>query len=215
MRALPILLLVLLVAAADLTVKQALQRRIPRVELVDVPVNEAIDFYRDVTGLNVVVNWNAIELIGIDRNTPVTLKVSNVTSRQMLNLILRDAGQGELAYLIDDNVITVTTREQASRTMVTKVYDIRDLIMPVPNFTPDFDIGDFGGGGGGFGGGGDFGDNGEEMSPEDMAELIIDIIRETVRPDVWQENGGFASIRYFDGTLIITAPQDVHELIGG
>ncbi|MEM6561575.1 MAG: hypothetical protein AAF656_08225 [Planctomycetota bacterium] len=222
MRYLPALLLTFLLTAPAFA-QNALDRRLPRIEFNDVPLVEVIDFMRDVTGINIVVQWNAIELIGIDRNTPVNLKVANVRTRQVLTLILRDAGQGELTYFIDENVLTITSRDEAAKVMVTKVYDIRDLLAPVPNFVPPDDFlgggggnNGGGGGGGGFAGaGGDFGDNGDQMSPEDMAELIIDIIRETVRPDVWQENGGFASIRYFDGTLIITAPPDVHVLIGG
>ncbi len=38
---------------------------------------------------------------------------------------------------------------------------------------------------------------------------------DTVEPEVWRENGGTASIRYFRGRLIITAPRSVHEQIGG
>jgi hypothetical protein len=32
---------------------------------------------------------------------------------------------------------------------------------------------------------------------------------------VWRQNGGPASIRFFNGTLIVTAPRSVHEAIGG
>jgi hypothetical protein len=41
------------------------------------------------------------------------------------------------------------------------------------------------------------------------------MIRETVRPEIWRENGGAASIRFYNGNLIVTAPRSVQEAIGG
>jgi hypothetical protein len=35
-----------------------------------------------------------------------------------------------------------------------------------------------------------------------------------VRPEIWRENGGTASIQYILGELIITAPLSVQEAIG-
>jgi hypothetical protein len=88
-----------------------------------------------------------------------------------------------------------------------------------------------GGGGGGFGGGGGggsggaggggsiFGDPGEEeerATEEERAQEIIDLIVETVEPDAWDIHGGeFATIRYYQGTLIIRAPDYIHRQIGG
>ncbi len=78
-----------------------------------------------------------------------------------------------------------------------------------------------GGGGGGRGGGGGsiFGDPGEEEdrpTEEERAQEILDPITETVDPDAWDVNGGEqATIRYFQGTLIIRAPDFIHRQIGG
>jgi hypothetical protein len=41
------------------------------------------------------------------------------------------------------------------------------------------------------------------------------MIRETIRPEIWRENGGTASIRYYNGHLVVTAPRSVHEALGG
>jgi hypothetical protein len=83
--------------------------------------------------------------------------------------------------------------------------------------------GGFGGGGGGAGGGGGggapFGEPGEEperMSDEEKVQQLIDIIIETIEPDSWVDNGGdAASIRYFEGVLIIRAPDFIQRQIGG
>ncbi|MHC5023698.1 MAG: hypothetical protein ACYTGG_07280 [Planctomycetota bacterium] len=76
-----------------------------------------------------------------------------------------------------------------------------------------------GGGSGGGGGGGIFGspDEGpDRVSEEDKAQEIIDIIVETVEPEAWDILGGeFATIRYYQGTLIVRAPDYIHRQIGG
>jgi uncharacterized membrane protein YgcG len=87
--------------------------------------------------------------------------------------------------------------------------------------------GGFGGGGGGGSGGGSGGGGGgsiiggpdadpERASDAEKAEQIVTLITETVEPEGWAQLGGeWATIRYFQGTLIIRAPDFVHRQIGG
>ena len=88
--------------------------------------------------------------------------------------------------------------------------------------------GGFGGGGGGGSGGGGGGSGGgqnifdepgedpERLSEEERAQQIIDLIVEIVEPDAWEINGGdWASIRYYQGTLIVRAPDFIHRQIVG
>jgi hypothetical protein len=51
-------------------------------------------------------------------------------------------------------------------------------------------------------------------TPDQRAQKLVDLIEASVRPDIWSEKGGPASIKYFDGRLIITAPQVVLDAIG-
>ncbi|MBV8781493.1 MAG: hypothetical protein JO353_08860 [Phycisphaerae bacterium] len=44
---------------------------------------------------------------------------------------------------------------------------------------------------------------------------MIDLIEAIVRPDIWKAKGGPADIRFFNGSLIVTAPRSVHEAIDG
>lgn len=80
-----------------------------------------------------------------------------------------------------------------------------------------------GGGGGGSGGGGGGGAIFNDPEKEDpripeaeRAQQIVDIIMELIEPEAWADNGGdAASIRYYQGTLIIRAPDYIHRQIGG
>ena len=82
------------------------------------------------------------------------------------------------------------------------------------------DVAIIGGGGAiiGCGGGiiGDPGDDHERPSEEEKADQLMDIIREQCEPDAWSDNGGdWASMRYYQGILIIRAPDFVHRQIDG
>jgi hypothetical protein len=47
------------------------------------------------------------------------------------------------------------------------------------------------------------------------AQELVDLIVDTVSPNIWLRNGGMARIRFFNGNLIVTAPRSVHEELGG
>lgn len=76
-----------------------------------------------------------------------------------------------------------------------------------------------GGGGGAGGGGGLFGDppgERERLTEEQRVQQIIDLIVETIEPEGWEMLGGnWATIRYFQGQLIVRAPDFIHRQIGG
>jgi hypothetical protein len=96
-----------------------------------VPLSDAVEFLRDVTSTNLFVNWKALEAAGVDRNTVVTARLRDVKFAKALKTILNDAGGGtvKLNYEVDDGVITISTEEDLSRNVNTRVYDIRDLIV--------------------------------------------------------------------------------------
>lgn len=79
--------------------------------------------------------------------------------------------------------------------------------------------GGFGGGGSGGGGGGgppigDPGDPPPRRPAEERAQELIDLITNTVEPDAWIDPT-VATIRYYDGMLIVRAPDYVQRQLGG
>jgi hypothetical protein len=198
-------------------------RRVGKVDFQRVALSDVFDFLRDSTGVNLYVNWPALEAAGVDPSAPVSLKLSGVKVSVMLNLTLKQVGNDQLDWYIADNVLYVTTKELADRQQVTVVYPIQDLIVDVPDFkAPDFNLDSGNGGGrGGGGGSGPISGNGggqsdpPRLSKDERAQQIITLIQNVIEPDVWDVNGGFAKIGYFNGNLIITAPRKVHERIGG
>jgi hypothetical protein len=73
------------------------------------------------------------------------------------------------------------------------------------------------GGGGGGGGGVPFGTPGESparRAPEEKADQLIELIKSLVEPDVWLDDS-VASIRYYDGSIIVRAPDYVQRQVAG
>jgi len=233
LRGLFVLLILLLsgdraLKAADPTAHRALERTLPSLNFAGVALNDAIDFLRDVSGANIHVDWRALETAGVGKDTVVNVRLRSVSMRKVLSLLLNEAGGGSLlTYYASEGVIEITTREVADRQMFTRVYPIQDLIMDVPDFVgPDFNIAqaNTGGGRGGGGGGGQsiFGGSGastskdeHNMTKEERAQQLIEVITSTIQPDIWAANGGTAAVRFFNGNLIVTAPRSVHEALGG
>lgn len=217
--------------AEQRSARPVLNRPIPELRLQGVSLIDALDFLRDTTGANIHVNWRALEEAGISKDAPVTTRLTNVPLRKALSYVLAEAaaGQSDLTWYVEGGVIEVTTRDLADRVMITRVYTVEDLLMEVPDFVgPQFDLQNAsqqatsGGGGGGGGGQSLFGSNngsagGEQtrVTKDERGEGLVQLITETVRPDIWRANGGPASIRHFRGMLIVTAPRSVHEAIAG
>lgn len=210
---------------------QALDRTLPEMKFTGVTFGDAIDFVRDVGGLNIHVNWKALEQEGVTADAPVNIRLRAVSLRKVLNLLLSEAGGSDrIAFYMEDGVVEVTTRALADKKVYTRVYPVDDLVMEMPEFIqpPSFNLqsssnqGGSGGGGGG-GGSGLFGgsssnsnrDRDNVITREQRGEELVQLVTETLRPDIWAVNGGNATIRYFRGSLIVTAPRSVHEALGG
>src|SRR5688572_15702264 len=87
----------------------ALSRRLPEVRITGVPLESAIDFVRDLTGLNIHVNWRALEQHNVTRQSQVSLRLADVTVRRILRGLLDETEAGDqLTWYIDDGVVEIT-----------------------------------------------------------------------------------------------------------
>ncbi len=198
----------------------------------ETPLNLVIDFFRDLAGVNFHVNWRALESAGITKETPVTLKVKDVSVGRALDLVLDQLNVGHdrynsLYWVIDEGVVQIATGESLDRTTRVRVYDISDLLMVVPNFTgPRIDLGNASTNGGSgntgnrSGGGGFFSQSSDTNTgtssgtgeEEDMGaqrqrirDTLIEIIKLSIGADMWADSGtGKGSIRILHNQLIIS-----------
>jgi type II secretory pathway component GspD/PulD (secretin) len=255
-------------ANAASTTRRQLSSNVPAAKFENVPLSDCFDFLSDVTGANIVVDWKTLTADNIPKDTPVDLRVKNLSLRQVLSLVLNQAGNSDhpLSYYTDRDIIYITTKSEADKHVYTIIYDVRDLLITVPNFTAD----SFNGLGGdrpngygqsagyasqgnpgqsgyspaaagvssagsasagqysqsasnslpgGYSGQSPYGGNsasGNATPTDARAQSLIKLIETVIQPTAWSDNGGTtAYIAQWNGSLIVTAPQDIQEAIGG
>lgn len=107
-----------------------LDRQLPELQFDGIGFGDVIDFLRDVSGTNIVVNWKALEAAKVDKNAPTTLKLRNVKLSKALQLVLDAAAQkeGVLFYRAEDGVITISAHEPDGGTLISKTYNVKALV---------------------------------------------------------------------------------------
>lgn len=84
---------------------------LPAVRLDGVAFSDTIDFLRDMSHANIFVDSKRLEAAGIDRKTPITLNVKNVSFRKVVALILAQVGTegNRPAFAPDGDVVIIST----------------------------------------------------------------------------------------------------------
>lgn len=205
----------------------ALRTAVPtQVNIGPISARDAVQWISTASDLAIVVNWDKLLLEGVDATQQVQLSGVNLTAEGAISQLMRQiAVDNNLIMEVTPWYVEIMTKTQAAQNPVIIVYPIGDLMMTIPNFTeaPEFDLSAISQGGGGRGGGGGASDLFTETQEEEIVETelergerIADLIRQSVEPDLWRENGGlYGAITYFNKHLVVRAPMYVHRQIGG
>ncbi|MCO6042431.1 general secretion pathway protein GspD [Aeoliella sp. ICT_H6.2] len=103
------------------------------------PLATVIDDLSKATGVNMVLDLRGLNQEGVSSDTRVSLNVNDeISLKSALNLILE---QLHLSYVIKDEVLKITSEHLKEGEIYTNVYDVADLVIPIPNFVPDNNIG--------------------------------------------------------------------------
>jgi len=103
-------------------------------EVVETPLKDVVAFIQDNHSIPIVLKTKQLEEVGISLDIPITKNLKGIRLRSALNLILDDL---DLTYFVKDEVLQISTPDDAQSTMETRVYDCRDLLaMPAPGRTP-------------------------------------------------------------------------------
>ncbi|MGA2030977.1 MAG: hypothetical protein ABSG68_01870 [Thermoguttaceae bacterium] len=182
----------------------------------DMRLQDLVDALQQKHGIPIVLDKKAMEDVGMGPDMPVNRSIEGISLRSALRLLLREL---RLAYTIRDEAILITTAETAEQELITKSYDVSDLLSPRAQDYPYRDDelprpprGN-----------GDWDDHSGRSaaqgrmyarirypagasSAQDLAELIT----ASVMPTTWDTVGGPGSIAEFDRLLVVTQNFDVH-----
>ena len=79
----------------DPDLDKVLARHLPDIRFENVGLSDVVDFLRDITGMNLYLDLASLEQAGIERNTPVTMKLTDVAAGKVLDLLVADLGSGK------------------------------------------------------------------------------------------------------------------------
>lgn len=110
-------------------VYQKLAETMPEFRVINTHLVKALDAWAEKVGVNMVVEWAALEAIGITRDTAVTLILKNVTAETVLReLLTAAAGRNVLDFAVGDNLLRVSTIDDLwSLRMRIAIYNVRDI----------------------------------------------------------------------------------------
>lgn len=160
---------------AERRIRNALDEE-TELQFVDTPLQDALDIIGELHNITIKPKDLALEDAGISTDEPVTLFISGVRLRSALKLMLEKMPE-PLTWVVEDEVMKITTVLDAELILETRVYPVADLVIPIQTLgggaqgggglvggangfggQQGGQQGGFGGGagGGGFGGGGFF-----------------------------------------------------------
>ncbi len=124
------------------------------VDFADSPLTEVVDYLKDLHNIEIVIDEAALNDEGISTDSPITLQLAGISLKNALKLMLEPL---QLTYVVEDEVMKITTTIKAEESLQIRVYPVGDLVIPIQSIGGGLGGGGFGGGGfggGGFGGGG-------------------------------------------------------------
>jgi hypothetical protein len=206
-----------------------LNQRIPQVEFFEQPFVNVVDWLEQMTGATIHVRWETLEFNGVEKETPVSIKADNLRFSQVLYMVMNEASGPDLvlAYRASGEHIELSTSEDLGREVITRVYDVADLMIRVPStqrplFQQNQGLGQQGQGGGQS----IFGQQQNQQQQQDQdtggpgeasAEMqaLIDLIKAVVEPDTWADNGGTGTIAPWRNLIVVTNTIVVHQRLAG
>ena len=146
-----------------------------KMEYVEIPLRDAIASLAEQHEIPIRLDEARLTDEGVQLEQPMTLSVDGITLKSGLKLLLQPL---QLTYVVEDEVLKITTATDATEKLSTRVYPVGDLVVS-PNAMSMGGMGMLGGGmgggmggmGGGFGGGFNVADP-TEIPPEFNNEII-------------------------------------------
>jgi type II secretory pathway component GspD/PulD (secretin) len=98
----------------------------------DAPIDTVIDFLREISDLNLFLDQKVR-----DKNIQVSLKVSDISLKSVLQLMLKPHG---CDFMWREGVVMLMTQEDVvDKTIKMELYDCRDILYPIQDF-PGVDL---------------------------------------------------------------------------
>ena len=208
-----------------------MMRPVPDVDFQEHRLEDVINFITEITGADIEPLWIDDQSVdGLDKDALITLTAKRVSALRLLEMVLEKAADdtglyagGSTWQMTDWGSIECGPKERLAKHQRLEVYSIDDLLWQIPDYdeAPEIDLQSvLQSSQGGGGRQSPFQNTNQQQDLDrrpksERAQDVIDIIEALVEPESWLSGGGSASIRYFQGSLLVRAPDYVHRQVGG
>jgi general secretion pathway protein D len=123
---------------AEMEIQSALKTEVD-VRFENRPLAEVMETLGRMSGVNVYLDPQGLHAEGITTDEPVSINLTQpISLRSALNLILEPL---HLSYVIQNEVLRITSEQTRDSDTYPRVYNVADLVIPIPNFMPSYNIG--------------------------------------------------------------------------
>lgn len=167
------------------------------IEFLDLPLVDCMAYLTQYHKINIWFDRKTLTEEGVRLDQPITLKLAGVTLRSILKLLLEPV---QLTYVIEDDVMKISTPAGVGHKVITRTYPVRDLYRgPIREEGQPVD---------------------EKGAPRraPLAPRPGDLetaITKAIEPDSWEHADGPGSITYVSeaGSFVIRQTTAAHEQI--
>jgi len=105
----------------------------------DKPLAEVLAYIGKAAQVNVHTDPQGLQAEGVTSDTTVTIDLQNeISAKSALNLILAPL---HLSFVVKDEVLKITSERLRDNNVYSKTYNVADLVIPIPNFVPNGNMG--------------------------------------------------------------------------
>jgi len=124
--------------ASEIEIRQKLRTLVlPRYD--NMALTEVVQSLSELTGVNIYLDPRGLGQEGVRTDTPVSLELGQeISLESALSLILEPL---HLTYMIKNEVLKVTSEQLRDGEIEPRVYNVADLVIPIPNFVPTSGMG--------------------------------------------------------------------------
>lgn len=103
------------------------------------PLAEVVRTLSDMTGILIHIDQASLANEGHTSDMPITLSLpSQISLQSALNIILNSQN---LDFVVRNEVLLITSAKNTAQANVPRTYNVRDLVLPIPNFVTDYNSG--------------------------------------------------------------------------
>ena len=96
-----------------------------RFDFIETPLDQVVDFLKDQHDIPIELDGVALDDVGIGKDVPLTASIKGVSLGSTLKILL---GQLDLTYVIESEVLMITTPEKAALRPEIRVYNVAALL---------------------------------------------------------------------------------------